>query len=226
MVLFILSSHGKGSRIFSSNIVTIGEGRPEIAVVEEQWQVYDIWKSRGLHGRVVVHFDNVLDIKPLSGKNMDIVFGYYPGKLETLVNGPEKALGSENFILFAVADDIARKVVGVVPDTKLREIDNALRMSGYMKYSGYYRGFFLNGGVPKLITTAKKLPSFNEPVLMDFDANFFSSSDVSPREVFDDLKRLRIKTDLVTVSMSRGDKDVSPEGIEKMKVFVELLRGT
>lgn len=218
--LLIASSHGKDSRVFSTNIVTIGEGVPDIFVFEEQKDVFRLWKSRGLYGRVVLHFDNAMDIKPLKDIKMDIVRGFFhvPGLLASL----ESELDSENFMFFSIINGIARSVIGIVPENRFLMMDGYLKSSRYLAYGSSYRGAVES--VPKVVTTIKGLPPLKEPVLFNFDANFFSSPDIVPEDLFGMLKRLKIKTDLLTFSLSKTHPDVTSDGIKKMEKFIRLLR--
>lgn len=218
--LILLSHHGNKSRTLSPNVVTVGEGIPEIVVVDEQREVYNLWKKRGLHGRVVLHFDNNMDIKPPRGVNLDIILGKFPGLLSSLA---KDELDNENFMLFAIGDDVIRKLIGVTSEGIFNSSDKAIKGSEYFKYEGFYRGTVQ--GVPKVVTITGNLSPFKEPVLLDFDAAFFSNPDVGPEELFKRLKGLGIKTDLITCSLSIGEKGVTSYGIEKMKKFIELFKG-
>lgn len=222
--LFILSSHGSSSRALASRPVVIGKKVPEIMVVRDQKEIFYIWKKAGLHGRIVLHFNTFLNMKPLEGINKQIVSGFYPGLLESITKESGGALEDENFMLFAVADGVVRKVIGIVPEDIFPEIEKELTGSRYINYGEYYRSVSMIEGSPKIVTTLKNLTALDEAVLMDFDARFFSAPDIVPERVYDALKGLMIKTDLIVCSLSENEEGITSEGIEKMNRFIRLLK--
>jgi len=226
VALFFLSSHGKDSRKFAGTIVTFGQGIPETVLVENQREVYSIWKQRNVYGRVVLHFDTFMDIKPLDENSQDILFGRLSdwGLSSSSV---EVKMSNENFMLFAITNGTVRKLIGILPEVVYLEGNfykqegDSLHSTHYFPFSKYYRGTVR--GSPKIVTILKNLPAITEPVLFNFDSLFFSSPDVIPEEIYDELKKLNIKTDLITFSLSSNDKGVTLEGIEKMRRFMKLL---
>lgn len=216
--LFISSYHGNKSRTYFSKPVVIGEKIPEIVEVEEQKEVYYIWKKYNLYGRVVLHFDTAMDIKPLAKKDG---FFYY-GKF---LLSPTWALTNENFMLFGVTEGIVRKLIGIVPDRLLTKIDEDLKKSRYVSYKKFYRGWI--EGTPKIVVSLKNYPfvDVKEVALLDFDVNYFSDPDISADGLYKELKSLKIKTDLITFSSSKNGEDIEPIAVEKMRRFIKLLRG-
>lgn len=217
LTLLAVSYHGKNSRSLPLQSVVIGVGVPEIVIVDHQKEVYHVWKERRMHGRAVVHFDIAMDTKAFKEAELKIAYGVYIG-LER-----EDRIDNDNFMFYSMWDGIIRRIIGVVPERIYLTAGEDLIKFRYYDYGGYYRGSF--AGIPKIVTILKGLSTIEEPVLLDFDAKFFSDPGIVPKAVFDRLKILNIKTDLVTFSLSREEKDVSPDGVEKMKEFIGLLKG-
>lgn len=215
--LFVISSHGRNSRSLPARVVVIGEGVPDIVIVDNQKEVYPIWKERGIHGRVVIHFDIAMDTRPI--KEMDRKFsnGIFIGVER------EDTVENDNFMYHAMANGVVRQIIGVVPESVIKAAYEDLRKSGYFKRGDHYRS--LLGGIPKLVTSIEKMDQIDEPVLLDFDAKYFSRPDVMPEVVYKRLKDLRVKADIVTFSLSVGENDVTDEGIAKMKRTIELIKG-
>lgn len=216
--LHILTSYARDSRSYGSEIRTIGEKTPEIVVLERQREVYHVWKARRFHGRVVFHFDTEMDAKPFNKMRPRFEYGIFVG----VVEDTEEQLDDGNFMYYAMADGIVRKVVGVVQEGVFEATNEKdTRKSGYFNYGANYKGSV--AGIPRIITTLNNIPFFEEPVLLDFDVKYFSRSDVDIEELFDKLETIR--TDLVTFSMSEGEEGVTEEGIERMKKLIGLFRG-
>lgn len=216
--LYILSSHAMGSRSYGYGIRTVGEKAPEIVVLERQREVYHLWKERRFHGRVVLHFDTEMDARPFNKMRPHFEYGIFMG----VVKDTEEQLDDGNFMYYAMAEGIVRKVIGIVPEVVFEATNEKdTRKSGYFNYGAYYKGSV--AGIPRVITTVKNIPSFEEPVLLDFDVKYFSRSDIDIEELFDKLKT--VKADLVTFSMSEDEEGVTYDGIAKMRKFIGLLEG-
>lgn len=217
LTLFVISSHGRNSRSLSAHVAVIGEGVSDIVIVDNQKEVFPIWKERGAHGRVVVHFDIAMDTRPINEMNRKFSNGIFIGVER------EDTVENENFMYHAMANGVVRQIIGVVPESVIKAANEDLRKSGYFKHGDHYRS--LLGGIPKLVTSIEKMDIIDEPVLLDFDAKYFSRPDVMPEVVYKRLKDLRVKADIVTFSLSVGENEVTGEGIAKMKRTIELIKG-
>ncbi len=222
-VLLALARHGAHARTYSKNIVTLGTSVPEIVQLQEKAQDYFIWKERGLHGRVLLHFDNIFDVSPPSREAMWVLSGNDHRNLVRFDSGIGNAVRNDNYVLFAMSRFIVRKAILITARSKYADIRDELRESGYLPFRGGYLSNFI--GIPKVVADTDHIPVIDEPVLMDFHADFFSNPDVSPDELYDKLIQLKLRTDLITFTTSREDRDVTLEGVKKMERFIELLRG-
>lgn len=177
-------------------------------VVENHDAAYGVWRDAGVHARTLLHVDAHHDMWRASGPD---------------------GITIANFISLALADDLIREVVWIVPDgtwESARGRRPILRhLRGLMKdYAGPDRRARVEqsriwtslAGKRLTVCPLRFLPRCDEAVLLDIDLDFMIIPRVShrrldehaempwcwPGELIDRLRASEVKTDLVTVARS------------------------
>jgi hypothetical protein len=220
VTLYFMHHHSRNSISIPSDAVAVGNELPQIIVLKERKDIYHAWKERDMRHRVVVHFDCNMQMKPFKYIRPEFINGIYIG-ISDLFN--EDELDNETFMFYAAANGITRGIVGILPEDVFRAKGEEIMKSGYVYHKDRYEGIVF--GIPRVVTTFKGLKHFEEPILLSFDARFFSHSGVLPDELYQKIKTMGIKVDIVAFSRSIGDKEVTAEGIEKLDRLIDLFRG-
>lgn len=150
--LVTLDRYGKSKRGYAP--------RREVLEVARPGQAYEVWKERGVRGRVL------------------ILFGAFPHLWRTsYVEG--MARGSEqSFVELAALDNLVRRVYFLVPDDSWDALFGE-RLPGYFRrVPGLKRGWYMHYslGLPVIATTPSSLPRLGEPALVYVDEGRFALS--------------------------------------------------
>ena len=143
--------------------------------------VYKAWETQGVHGRILLLFDDYPHMRGLA---------FYEG-------APQ--LTSSNFIEFSIFNNIIRKIYLVVSDDQWRDFsvrkDIGVFRTVSMDKQGHY--LFTMSGVPLIALPAASLPQIDEDVLVHVNNDRFPIDRVRTL-----LGSKGISSDMVTVYRS------------------------
>lgn len=190
-------------------------------VVDQPAQVYQHWKRREQHGRVVLSFSRTLDFIDVDDHSLiprdsgDEVFN--------LAQAAESRLDDRNILFMAMRTGIAREVIHVVPVSVYAEKIEAVKTGREASIvSGKISAPFF--GSPRWIMPASLLEAPAEPVLLYVNASYFL--DEEPGALYRQLRDKRILTDAIVLCRSGADKTGTALERERFNSFVAMLGGT
>jgi len=167
ITLFSLATAGKSSRKFKQ--------LKNFYLLKQEKQAFKVWQKAKVKGRVVVHFSAHLPIA-------------FNNKSQTVAGISELKANNKNYLYVASQLNIVRKIIAVVPVNLWPAVQAKLNASGvYAVHNGYAEGWL--DGMPITILPLKKLPLVNEPVLLNFSSDFFTSKE-EPHKVVASLLQL------------------------------------
>ena len=201
------------------------------------------WRRARERDRVLVHVDGHADMDWLPESTVARIAAAHPDELTDLEQHPYaiddstlQRFGIWNFIYPATRLGIVREVVWVVPDGTFARPESMgllvheillgrLQMIAGEEAQGFHRaGRTVQGtlfGIPITICELADLPDFAEPVLLDIDLNYLTTSSaltqevtatprMSPGSLLAALRAKGLRTDRVTLSLSTFGGSVPP----------------
>lgn len=189
-----------------------------VITIDSAEEAFRLWKTRGLHGRIVVSLSSRLyfvepevELSALSAA---------AGRIVDPAGVAERSLGPLNFLWMALERGVARELRHVLPDPVFAEkaasiLGDPLVEAGHDAIRAPYLGS------PRLLTTLGGLGAPPEPVLLFVSASFFA--DRSAADVARRLASLGLRTDLVVLCRSLDDPEVTPLEQARLEQLAALL---
>ncbi len=184
----------------------------EVLVIRTNADVVRTWRTRGLRGRVVLHFGRFLhfvedEVIPVEGMAA-------PGHGRAVDAALLTEAGPRNYLRIAAELDIARRVEFVSPPAAL-----GARLSSIGRAQADLPLDIDDGPQARELDAAP--PAVSEPVLVDVNASWFDEGD--PTRLVAELRTARISSDLVTVSLAEDSADVSDRARERARAFARAI---
>jgi tetratricopeptide (TPR) repeat protein len=183
--------------------------------MEEHDGAYAVWHDAGVKGRVLVHIDAHHDL-----------YGNWFDKNQA---GKRLPINRANFIYAAIAEELVRQVIWVVPDetwaTPAGQVDIVKELRRMVQVSAATKPRIDIGpdritggalGCPVHVCTVQNLPPIDEAVLLDIDVDYLIIPNIGyrgievygnlpwcwPPQLLGRLKARGIHSDLVTIAYS------------------------
>ena len=230
---------------------------PTVHLFENHSGALIAWKKAGVRNRVLVHIDGHSDLDWLPDGTVGRIAAADATGLRFLEHHPYamdgetmRRFGIWNFVYPAARLGIIRTLVWVVPDGTIGDAEDGWRLAreilagklehvglaeaaGLQVRDGVVMGEIL--GVPILVCELADLPSIDEPVLLDLDLDYFTTSSaltqnvtqqpwIGPDELLDGLHEKGIRTDLATLSLSTIGGYLPPENRWLGRYLTDRLR--
>lgn len=215
--IFGLSAYGKASRTYNKPIVTIGSGKPNTFILSQPKEAYTVWRNLKLKGRVLVHFGSHLpvrqDLRELMVPTNDTKI------LSRRIDGSSLTLRNNNYLAAAMFDSIIKRIYAIVPDYQWERVKSSLIKGKFYRYNGTSFEGTLSSGHHIEIGRLNLLSKIDEPVLLNFETDFFPTK-YSAEKIASELKKLKLKTDCITISLP---KDVDHKMLNNAKLFKEII---
>ena len=179
VIVIGVTIHGNNSRIFASGSTMLAVDSPDKA--------YAVWKEKGVHGRVLLLFDN---------------YPHAQGLLSYIRDGGVPQLTTSNLVEFGVFNNIIRKVYFIVPDEQWEEFRHRKEMGPLRNVTGVERGMYLfyKSGISLIAITPSSLPSMQEQVLVYNNNQVFN-----PEQTKSLLSRRHITSDVMIFMQARNE---------------------
>lgn len=201
---------------------------------DNHFETYLRWLESGQEDRTVIHFDSHIDVAPMTDSELKSILSEPDvHSAARFVQHPydyyipdRRFLTVANWLYPAMKGDMITKLIWVVPDDSLsliwvdalklrlrnhlydltREEIESFRLVEHVIEGKMY-------GTEIIITSVEDLPRVTEPVLLDFDIDYYSfdsavrlnrlgSPKHTPLETVAELRRKGITADVVTISTS------------------------
>lgn len=207
---------GKSSRI-AGPAHPVRAGVPVITV-DSADEAFRLWKSRGLHGRIVVSLSSRLYfVEP--EVELSSLFAE-AGRVVDPAEVAERSLGPMNFLWMALERGVARELRHVLPERAFAEkaafvVGDPLVEAGNDTIRAPYLGS------PRLLTTLGGLGVPSEPVLLFVSASFFA--DRNAADVARRLASSGLRADLVVLCRSLDDPEVTPLARARLEQLAVLV---
>lgn len=197
---------GRGSRIY-------GDSDVPILLVNNTTDVYSLWKKAGLNGRVVIHMGRYLHLLRLSDSALSKLVLESRINAGNIIDEYERALSYKNFLRIALEKNLARSIYYMLPQDIYMERYKILE-------EGDAQSVILHQMGSKTVIT-NRIPPLKEPVILNIDASYFSSSDVT--NLVSDLKRSGLTVDFVTFCLSEDNPEVNAIERERLKEAADFF---
>lgn len=217
---------------------------PAVRKFENHSSALIAWRQAGVSNRVLVHLDGHSDLDWLPDETVGRIAAADPANLRFLEHHPYamdgdtmRKFGIWNFVYPAARLGIVRTFVWVVPDGTLTDAAAGWRLAREVLSEKLERvglaeaaGLRVEGGVvvgeilgiPLMVCELADLPDIGEPVLLDIDLDYFTTSSattmhvttepwITPDEVLATLRDKGVTTDVVTLSLSTIGGYLPPE---------------
>lgn len=187
-------------------------------IIDRPEEAYGVWKESGFKGRVAVCFSRRLNFIDQDERTL-ISSNSFPLNIHNLAPVIETSLNETNFLYVSMIKGITREIYHVVPENSFSERREFAIKQGVTVTNGSihipYRG------APRWIVPLSQMKPIKEPVLLYVNASYFE--EVTPEMLFDYLKRINLKTDLVILCRSTDDIEVAPLGRQKLEAFAKMM---
>jgi hypothetical protein len=212
-----LDAYGRSRRVVGPARALDAPGVPVVAV-ETADEAYRLWRSRHLHGRIVLSLSSRLDfVRPDDPKPEWDPAARRPVDPAVAL---ERAAPAGGALALALERGVAREIRHVVPDRVF-----AAKAAGAAGEEGVTvaadRISAPEAGSPRTITTLAALRAPDEPALLLVSASFFRER--GAREVWRRLAAAGVRTDLVVLSAAREDPEVSEAERGELAALAALL---
>ncbi|MCK4267815.1 MAG: hypothetical protein KAX16_03185, partial [Actinomycetia bacterium] len=124
-----------------------------------------------------------------------------------------------NYLYAALRSNYIRRIFGVVPDSEWPKIKDILAARSLFTVNDAGASTWMDG-LPLHSGRLAKLPKIDEPVILNFSADYFVDKDTSARAVAEQLKKSGIDFDLVTITYPETKKP----GYERATTEIKKLR--
>lgn len=218
-VLLFLAGYGKAGRV-TGVPVSLDDRRIAKEFVDRPEEAYGIWKKSGYKGRVIVSLSRRLNFIE-SEESALIPPASFPVKVFNLATSIEAALDDKNFLFVSLLEGITREIIHIVPDRAFQEKQRFAEKNGIAATNGKIKVPFR--GSPRWIAPLSELKQITEPVLLYVNASFFE--EIEPAALFNHLRDIGLKTDLVVLCRSFDDDEVTPLEREKLDAFARMMGG-
>ncbi len=199
---------GSGARVFSEKEISVTN-------IKKERDAFGVWKRSGVKGRTVIHFGEHLPVKAIGPEDLKKLAKTADNQRDLGKVG----LRNDNYLYGALRSNYIRSIFGVVPDSEWPRIKKLL--SGRSLFTVNEKGASTwMDGLPLHSGRLAKLPQFNEPVVLNFSADYFAAKDTSAQAVASQLKKSGIDFDLVTIASPATRKP----GYERATAEVKKLR--
>jgi len=211
-----LGAAGSKSRSFAG-------GRPSVYLLNRAGEAAAIWKSFGLKGAVLVHFgDSIATRKMTERELMPLLKGSGAG-YDQLLASARSVLNDNNYIYFASRINQVRRVFGVIPDDKWSAVRRKAGRASVFSVGGENISGWIDG-LPLVSGPLKNLPQIDEPVVLDFGADFFKDQTIEPWRVRTALRRAGLRYHIVTITPPRKDDPEYEKTMAKIEAFRSYLK--
>ena len=202
---------GIGARVFSEKEVSVQN-------IKKERDVFGVWKRSGVKGRTVIHFGKHLPVKAIGPEDL---------KKLAKTDDNQKDLGkvglrNNNYLYGALRSNYIRSIFGVVPDSEWPRIKKLLSARSLFTVNEKGASTWMDG-LPLHSGRLAKLPQFNEPVVLNFSADYFAAEHTSAQAVIKQLKKSGIDFDLVTITSPATRKPGYKRSTAEVKKLRSLL---
>ncbi len=218
---FFLDLKGRSARSYGERVHDVSETQLPVTMIASSGELYRLYKSRGVQGRLLVHIGTHLHF--VDGNDDKGPFSPLP-RPDALgvLHAYEQRIDYTNVFWVAMQANIVRGIYYVLPDQVYQEIRKAAREDDFdIAYMDTERIVAHEWGFRREISNS--IPVLPEPVLLNIDASVFEYREVS--DILRMVKQSRLKADLITANLSEDSPDVSPASRGKMRLFISLLTG-
>lgn len=216
-VLLFLAGYGKAGRV-TGVPVSLDDRRIAKELVNRPEEAYGIWEKSGHKGRMVVSLSRRLNFIETHEETF-IPHSPFPVKVFNLATSVEATLDDKNFLFVSLLKGIAREIIHIVPEQAFQEKLRFAEKNGIAATNGKINVPFR--GSPRWIAPLSELKPIREPVLLYVNASFFE--EVEPAALFNHLRDIGLKTDLVVLCRSFDDDEVTPLEREKLDAFARMI---
>lgn len=209
----VLHMGGKSSRRFADEPQVVDGRLGAPVLVETSEGLYDLWRSAGAHGRVVVHLSRFLHFVTAHPGVIPAGLESFPVTTFDLVPAYEERLDHRNLLWITLRSGVAREIVHVLPPDDYADRRQTVGM-GEPGIEVLPTAILTHEhGARRLLVD--RLPDIPEPVLLAIDASYLDV--VEPRELLAALESSGLEADLVALSLSLDNPDVGETGRERLR---------
>ncbi len=222
--LYMLHTAGLKARTYSA-VYSMNDAALPVSLFSTSHGVYNFYKTRGVHGRILVNFGRFMNFVEIEFVNIgdDDAFkdmNNFPVKRYNIMERYEKYLTNRNFLWLAMQGDIVREINYVLPDEVFKE-KMRVEVHDHDVFAITHDRIIAHEWGSKRILS-NHIPDIIEPVVLNIDASFFSNTDAA--HLAQEIKKSALKADIVTLNLSEDNPDVTESEREELRKFAEMLK--
>jgi hypothetical protein len=205
---------GMSARFFGKSC-NLSSERPTIYLLKNTSDVYRLWEKKKVRGRVVVHLGKFLHyVRPEFDPEYTVPRSNYPLRVHEPHEFTDGEVNFKNFLWTAMDVGVVRKTYNVMP---LRDFQQRFGLGTANNTPSDVVEH--DNASARIITT--RIPPVREQVLLNIDASYFGTIDISAFE--NTLRNAGLSVDIVTVCLAEDSPDVSEAERRKAHEFVRKL---
>lgn len=218
--LLFLENLGKRARVYAGPGLLLSDKENTATVVNTSKELYDLYKSRKVHGRILIHLGKYLHALDIDTEKFISGIGPDADSMDDLLSSFENDIFYGNVFWVASQGNIVRDLYFIQPHEmfikRLNSIDER-DPDVIIKNKG---GVIIHDWGARR-TISDKMPEIKEPVLLNIDASVFE--EIKPKELLLLLQNSSVKTDLVTLTLSQDNPEVSDRCREDLLLFANIF---
>ncbi|MBI4710477.1 MAG: hypothetical protein HY806_05660 [Nitrospirae bacterium] len=218
--LYTLHTNGLKARVYYT-AYGLNDTATPITLFKNSYEVDTFYKTRGVHGRVLVNFGRFLNFVGIENDDVFKNADSFPVKRLNIMEEYEKRLTARNFLWIAMQGNIIREIDYVLPDAVFEEKGRTAWNEQDVFKATPDRIIAHEWGSRRILSN--HIPDIIEPVVLNIDASFFSNTDAV--SLAQEIKKSALKADVVTLNLSEDNPDVTEKEREELRKFAELLKG-
>lgn len=220
--VFSLNGLGVSSRRPAGAGVSVSAPGIPVAVVADAAELYAAYRSRKVHGRILVHLGTYLQFVEIGGNDTYQGFFQFPIPAFSALRSYEEHISYLNVLWVGMQANLFREIISIVPPEVFQEKAGSIGPQDSNVVEVRQGAIIAHewGSRRSILPRLERIP--REPVLLNIDASLFSGPGV-PEQVADIL-RSGLIVDLVTLNESRDNPDVPEENRRQLRRFAATLK--
>ena len=219
---YSLNELGRSSRRAAGAGVSVSAPGVPVAVVADAAELYAAYRSRKVHGRILVHLGRYLHFVEIGDNDTYRGFFQFPIPAFSALRSYEEHISYRNVLWVGMQANLFREIISIVPPQVFQEKAGSIGPQDSNVVEVRHDAIVAHewGSRRSIVPRLERIP--DEPVILNIDASLFTGPGV-PEQVVD-IMRSGLIVDLVTLNESRDNPEVTEENRRQLRRFAATLK--